>query len=143
MRQYIFGALVVAGIGAQFGVATMGAQEGGRTTNDGVYTEEQAKRGGSLYEKNCTSCHGSGMEGIEMAPPLVGSEFDANWNKAQLSDLSERIRVSMPQDKPGSLSRQQTVDVLAYILAFNKVPAGKTELPLETEALRAITIIRQ
>ena len=90
MKQYIFGtalmAGLVAGLAVQFGAATMGAQAG-RTTNDGVYTEEQAKRGGTFYVQKCTSCHGSALEGIEMAPPLSGSEFDANWNKAQLSDL--------------------------------------------------------
>ena len=31
----------------------------------------------------------------------------------------------MPQDKPGSLGRQQAADVVAYILSFNKAPAGK------------------
>jgi hypothetical protein len=46
----------------------------------------------------------------------------------------------MPQDKPGTLGRQQTADVVAYILSVNRAPAGKTELPGEAEVLKAITI---
>jgi hypothetical protein len=57
-----------------------------------------------------------------------------------LSDLFDRIRVSMPQDKPGSLSRQQAADLVAYILGFNKVPAGHTELPGDAEILKGIKI---
>jgi hypothetical protein len=36
------------------------------------------------------------------------------------------------------LSRQQTADTLAYILSVNQFPAGKTELPRQTEMLREI-----
>jgi hypothetical protein len=44
----------------------------------------------------------------------------------------------MPQDNPGSLSRQQYTDVLAYMLSYNKFPIGKTELARETEVLKQI-----
>jgi len=44
----------------------------------------------------------------------------------------------MPSDKPGSLSRQQDSDILAYILSFNKFPAGNTELGTQSELLKQI-----
>jgi hypothetical protein len=47
----------------------------------------------------------------------------------------------MPQDKPGSLSRQQTTDIVAYVLGFNKAPAGQTDLPSDAELLKAIKIV--
>jgi hypothetical protein len=47
----------------------------------------------------------------------------------------------MPQDKPGSLSRPQTADIVAYILNFNKAPAGKIDLPGDTDLLKAIKIV--
>jgi mono/diheme cytochrome c family protein len=109
-----------------------------RSVWDGVYTAAQAKRGESLYAQHCSSCHGSTFEGGEMAPPLAGGAFNANWNGLSLGDLVERIRISMPQNSPGSLSRQQYVDVVATMLAGGEFPTGETELPGEVEALRQI-----
>ena len=105
---------------------------------EGVYTDDQAKRGAAIYDKECSSCHGATMEGLDMAPPLSGAAFIANWNGLTVGDLFERIRLSMPQDDPGRLSRQQNADVLAYILSVNKFPAGKSELARETEPLKQV-----
>jgi mono/diheme cytochrome c family protein len=105
---------------------------------DGVYTAEQAKRGEALYAQHCAACHGNALEGGEMAPPLAGGAFGANWNGLTMGDLSERIRISMPQNNPGSLSRQQVSDILAFMLSVGNFPAGKTELARETEVLKQI-----
>ena len=51
---------------------------------------------------------------------------------------ADRIRVSMPLNSPGSLSRQQIADVVAYLLRFNQFPAGKDELPREVPAMKTI-----
>jgi hypothetical protein len=48
------------------------------------------------------------------------------------------MRVSMPQNAPGSLSRQQNADILAFILKANQFPAGKAELDRQTEILKQI-----
>src|SRR5213593_4207501 len=77
---------------------------------DGVYTEAQAQRGETLYQEHCAACHGPDMAGGEMAPGLAGGEFSANWNDLTLGQLFERMRTSMPQNNPGSLSRQQDAD---------------------------------
>ena len=116
------------------------AAQPARTTNDAIFTAEQAKRGEVLYQFICARCHGAALTGIEAAPPLAGAAFTASWSGAPMSDLFERVRVSMPQDKPGSLSRPQTADVVAYILSFNKAPAGQSELPGDAEVLKNITI---
>lgn len=124
----LLGGLVMVGIGGQTS----------RTTWDGVYTEAQAQRGGALYQQECTSCHGPQLGGIDAAPALVGGGFASNWNGVLLSDMVERIRVSMPQSSPGKLSRRQVVDVLSYILKRNGFPAGKMELPRQNGLLRGI-----
>jgi quinoprotein glucose dehydrogenase len=116
------------------------AQPPTRTTDDGVFTREQAKRGEVLYQYVCAPCHGAALTGIEAAPPLAGATFGASWTGAPVADLFERIRISMPQDKPGSLGRQQAADLVAYILSFNNAPAGATELPADAEVLHAIKI---
>jgi len=109
-----------------------------RSVWDGVYTEEQAKRGESLYHKECASCHGDTMVGGGGASPLTGGAFLSNWNGLTLADLFDRIRKTMPQGTPGKLTKQQDADVLAYVLSFNKFPAGKTELSRQTEFLKSI-----
>jgi S-disulfanyl-L-cysteine oxidoreductase SoxD len=114
------------------------AQSPDRSVWDGVYTAEQAKRGEALYANNCASCHGSALGGGESAPPLSGGEFFANWNGLTLGDLFDRIRVSMPADRPGKLSREQTADVLAFMLSMDQFPAGKMELEHQSEVLKQI-----
>jgi S-disulfanyl-L-cysteine oxidoreductase SoxD len=113
-------------------------QSSERSVWDGVYTPEQAKRGEALYANNCASCHGSALGGGESAPPLTGGEFFANWNGLTLGDLFDRIRVSMPADRPGKLSREQNAEVLAFMLGANQFPSGKTELEHQSEALKQI-----
>jgi mono/diheme cytochrome c family protein len=120
-------------------LATAAAQTT-RSVWDGVYTEEQSKRGQALYNKECASCHGASLTGGEMAPPLAGAEFLASWNGLTVGELFERMRQSMPQDDPGRLSRQQNADILSYMLAANKFPPGKQELDRNTEPLKQIKI---
>ena len=124
---------------AIFGILALVAQTT-KSVWDGVYTDEQAKRGQGLYQKECASCHGPSMEGGESAPPLTGDAFLANWNGLTVGDLFDRIRVSMPQDNPGRLSRQQDADILAFMMSGNKYPTGKTDLPSQSEVLKQIKI---
>ncbi len=109
-----------------------------RSVWEGVYTPEQAKRGEALYAEHCGSCHGVALEGGEMAPPLAGGAFNANWNGLSMGDLFERTRISMPASSPGSLTRPQYTDILAFMLSSGSFPEGKSELPRETEALKEI-----
>jgi S-disulfanyl-L-cysteine oxidoreductase SoxD len=116
-------------------VAGMSAQQ--RTTWDGVFTTEQARRGEALYKTHCGSCHGDILAGIESAPQLVGDTFNATWDGVPLNELFERMRMTMPQTKPGSLSRAQNADILAYILDVAKFPAGSAVL--DAQVLDGIT----
>ncbi len=110
---------------------------------DGVYSQDQAKRGQAVYNTNCSSCHGDTLMGGESAPALAGGEFLSNWNGLTLGELFERVRSTMPQNKPGSLSRENNALILAYMLSVNNFPAGKTDLPQQTEVLKEIRIDAQ
>ncbi len=110
-----------------------------RTVWDAVYTTGQADRGQTLYDEQCGRCHGDGLGGVESAPPLTGAEFAGNWEGVALGDLFERMRMSMPQEKPGSLSRAQNADILAYMLRVNGFPAGETPLDGQAGALAQVT----
>src|SRR5262245_14738816 len=119
-------------------IFSLHAQESQRTTWDGVFNEEQAARGQAIFVDACSNCHGRNLEGADMTPPLTGGAFMSNWDGLTVGDLVERIRISMPLNSPGSLSRQQNTDVVAYILRFNQFPAGKDEMPRDTHALKQI-----
>lgn len=59
-------------------VAALGAQEAAKAPQsvlDGVYTDEQSKRGEAIYSQTCASCHGDKLAGGEMAPALAGPDF--------------------------------------------------------------------
>jgi mono/diheme cytochrome c family protein len=101
---------------------------GQKTTWDGVYTEEQAKRGAEAYAEKCAACHGDGLGGVEAAPALTGPVFYGTWEGETLDALLERIRTSMPLDSPGSLSRAQNADIVAHMLKVGGYPAGTTPL---------------
>jgi S-disulfanyl-L-cysteine oxidoreductase SoxD len=122
------------------GLAGIGASQGQRSVWDGVYTAEQAKRGQARYNELCSSCHGDSLAGGESAPPLAGGEFLANWNTLTVGDLFDRTRSTMPQSKPGSLSRETNAEILAYLLSANQFPAGKEVLPQGSEVLKEIRI---
>jgi mono/diheme cytochrome c family protein len=132
--------LVMAGL-AVFGSLSYAFQsQPSRTVWDGVYTVEQANRGAALYASDCASCHGLALTGGESAPPLTGGEFMSNWSGLTLGDLFDRIRVSMPADRPGTLSREKAAVILAHILNVGEFPAGTAELSTQTEVLKQIRI---
>jgi cytochrome c len=118
--------------------STLHAQPPSKSIWDGIYTEEQAKRGEALYAQECASCHGGELTGGEMAPPLAGGEFLAGWDGLTVGDMFERIRISMPQNAPGSLSGQQNADIMAFMFQAQKFPAGTTEMEKEASALKQI-----
>ena len=129
---------LVAAIASLLGMLHAQAPAETRSVWDGVYTEEQAKRGEPIYHKECASCHGDMLTGGESAPALTGGAFQANWNGLTLGDLFDRIRKTMPQSAPGRLTRQQDADILAFILSMNNFPSGKTELYRQSETLKEI-----
>ena len=130
-------AMALAICGADIAVAARQA----RSVWDGVYTAEQAQRGATLYQQSCAECHGPDLAGGEMSPGLVGGEFVWNWNGLSVGDLFERLRVSMPLGVPGSVSRQEKADILAFVLEANDFPAGDTDLANRTGMLAGINFL--
>ena len=109
-----------------------------KSVRDGVYDEAQAARGRVLYSQICMECHGRDLTGDVETRPLVGDEFTTNWSEGTLLRLFDRIRITMPADKAGTLTRQQVADILAFILQSNTFPAGKDELTTRSELLDQI-----
>lgn len=97
------------------------------TVWDGVFTTAQATRGQVVYDRQCSTCHGWDLAGRN-ARPLKGDVFYRNWGEDSLGSLYSVVRDSMPRNAPGTLSEQDYLDVVAYILQRNDYPAGVNEL---------------
>jgi len=120
--------------------ATLRAQA--TSVADGVYTEEQAKRGATVYGEQCASCHGEKMEGIaDLFPALTGDPFVKNWTGKSVGELYEKIATTMPALDPGSMKPDQVADIVADILSASKYPAGSTALVASADPLKTIQIV--
>jgi hypothetical protein len=69
---------------------------------------------------------------------LAGAEFVERWDGQTVGDLFEKMQTSMPADHPGRLSRKQNAAILAFILRFNRFPAGKRELRTDSDWLAKV-----
>ena len=112
---------------------------------------EQMERGALVYAESCADCHGERGEGSRAAPPLVGPDAlprepreDGDHTRAvELrtgGDLLAFMEEAMPLSDPGSLSRDEYLDVLVLLLHANGA-----ELPdrlLTARSSRAIRLRR-
>jgi S-disulfanyl-L-cysteine oxidoreductase SoxD len=114
-----------------------------RSVWDGVYTEQQAKRGAAIFDRECAGCHGPEGGGGGMAPALVGSAFSANYDGQMVGDLFDRNRTTMPVGREGQLSGQQNADITAFMLQVNKFPAGSAELSSQSIMLKQIRYLSE
>jgi mono/diheme cytochrome c family protein len=58
-----------------------------------------------------------------------------------MSDLYDRTNGTMPADKPGTLKPDQAADVIAYLLQKDSFPAGQSELPTDSAALKNVKFV--
>jgi mono/diheme cytochrome c family protein len=126
--------------GALFAVTAIVGAQATKSTNDAVFSEEQAKRGDALYKEQCAACHGDNLEGTGPMPALAGKDFLANWQGKTVGDLFEKTQTSMPATAPGSLSPEQAADIVAYMLSVGKSPAGSAALEGKMEVLSQIKL---
>ena len=119
-------------------VAIVYAQESSSVWS-GAYMPEQASRGKTLFAQQCAGCHGENLAG-KSGPQLAGATFTGNWNGLSVDDLFEYVQKSMPRGQAGSLSRDQTADLVAFLFTSNGFPAGKKDLPTDAGVLQKIRI---
>ncbi|MGA7343208.1 MAG: cytochrome c, partial [Terracidiphilus sp.] len=112
------------------------------STRDGVYTAEQAQQGKALYQKQCATCHGNALEGMGKNVPLTGNVFLDKWTDQTLADLFMKTNTTMPASAPGTMTPDETSQVLAYILSMNKFQPGRNPLPTDPDGLGAIRITK-
>jgi mono/diheme cytochrome c family protein len=135
--QRTVGVLAVLGFVGAVAYAVVGAQA---QASAGVYTDEQATRGQAMYLETCAVCHGDDLEGYAPNPPLSGQFFVGGWEGKMLWELFDKTIASMPATAPGTLTPEQTADIMAYVLKRNGYPAGTTAVPSTMDALASITV---
>jgi mono/diheme cytochrome c family protein len=96
-----------------------------------TYDAAQAAAGQRVYQAVCARCHSPGSQS--------GTAFRTAWNNRRVSDLQSIVVNTMPQDKPGSLTDEQYLDVIAYMLKMNDIPGGRA-LPADTASLHKLKI---
>ena len=113
-----------------------GAQTAPKTLWDGLYTNEQAARGNTVFGTTCSRCHTLDSSGNR---PLSGKKFWDSYTQKTVGDLFAFMQKNMPNGNGGSLSEAVYADLVALVLQSNGVPAGTTELV--PAAVAAIPII--
>jgi mono/diheme cytochrome c family protein len=108
-----------------------------KTARDAVYTAAQAERGKQIYQEHCVRCHLEELDGSAnptagaRGAPLVGGRFVQDFGESKVSALFNKMKRDMPSGQPGSLSDQQYLDLVTYVLHRNSFPAGTAELTSE------------
>jgi S-disulfanyl-L-cysteine oxidoreductase SoxD len=144
MKSLVALALAVSSIAVSFPSRGEGSRrEPSHTVWDSVYTDSQTLRGDSIYKATCARCHGAELKGGDDGSPLAGDPFFVNWEGKPLAGLFDQVRNSMPPDNPKSLTRAQTADVVAYLLARNRFPSGKAALTDDSDRLNDIKIVQK
>src|SRR5437764_14741994 len=102
-----------------FAIPLAAQQAPDKKITDGVFTSNQAVRGKSAFEGSCARCHNVALVGSERGPAIKGPAFLSHWDKGNLSDLFIKIRDTMPEGGPGTVSDELKIDILSYILQQN------------------------
>lgn len=98
----------------------------------GVYTEVQAARGDTAFQRFCLSCHTPTFH--------ADDQFRMNWLGRTVYDLFKILKTTMPEDNIGGLSDDDYTRVIAYILKLNGFPAGADSLSTDSLAQKRIKI---
>jgi len=118
--------LLVGGCGGPSPSSTTVTTTTTTTTSSSPTFGQLADSGKTVFASRCAKCHGDQGQGIT-GPTLVGASANlVKYGTAQ--QLLSFIGTSMPLDAPGSLSQQQYLQVLAFLLVQNNYLATNTVL---------------
>lgn len=96
------------------------------------FTQAQADDGRDTFRSLCTECHYSGE--------FSDAQFKFKWSRRSADDLYDIIFTQMPESAPGSLSPDEAVSLVAYILGMNGFQPGGTALPADPAVLAGISL---
>lgn len=138
MRKPILAAAAgVLVLSAAVAVRATGVQ---KTTNDGVYTKAQADGAKAQFDKICAECHAFTVAAKKQAAdlPLGDEPFLKKWEGKAIDELVSVIVLTMPNDGSAVVSDAEALNLMAYVLQQNGMPAGAA--PLTKESASAILV---
>lgn len=94
-----------------------------------LYQAAQATAGERSYNVSCAACHGTHLEG-GAGPALSGAPLRTLSKNTHLlvGDIFSWLARQMPLNEPASLTHDQYVKIMAYVLEKNAFPAGSKAL---------------
>ncbi len=99
------------------------------------YQTAQAERGAALYQQQCAACHLPDLQGFFEAVALRDSAFVDNWRNRAPAEMLDLLRRTMPTQAPGSLSDEEYLDLIAFLLQANGVASGATALAANSDTV--------
>ncbi|MBX3132295.1 MAG: cytochrome c [Gemmatimonadaceae bacterium] len=97
-----------------------------------IQTDSQVARGREWYVSQCQSCHPS--------EDMSSADFKTRWSGQRAYDLFDIISSTMPEEEPGTLTRRTYVDIVAYLMRLNGMPATPAPLADDDASLKAATL---
>jgi quinoprotein glucose dehydrogenase len=71
-----------------------------------------ADRGATVFQAQCVRCH---------IPIEINARLQNDWPGRTAQELFERISLTMPAENPGTLARQQYLDLTAFLLQLARI----------------------
>ena len=143
MRGKTLAAIVLAlGVPAMGGAQTAPKAIGSAAiASRSYYSETQASRGKQQYAQFCAQCHMANLKGAGTAPALVGDDFLHDYYS--VGDLYSKVNVTMPGDNVHGLSTDNYLNIIAYLLQANGLPAGAENLKGDVSAMKRMAIVER
>ncbi len=108
-------------------VSPVSAQEPARDST----AVKQVEVGGQWFSARCAECH---------ATNLSDPDFRLKWAGRNAYELFDRMRSTMPDSDPGSLTAETYVAIAAYLMKMNGMPAAPAALTTDSTTLAAIKL---
>ncbi|MGH7155880.1 MAG: c-type cytochrome [Acetobacteraceae bacterium] len=122
-------------------LSTPDAARAAAANGQGYYTKSQADDGQAVFHQQCAICHGDRLQG-GAGPALAGDQFlsVSQYQQITAEYFYDFMSTHMPLTHPGSLTKTQYIDIMAYLLEANGYASGPHQLTARDEELKGIKI---
>jgi len=140
VRTMVWGGVIALGVAvcSVSSASALRATAEQKTTNDGIYSKEQADAAKPKFEKLCAECHAFTVAAKKQEKdlPLGDEPFLKKWEGRSLDELLTLIVTTMPNDGSAVINDEEGLNLLAYVLQQNGFAPGKA--PLDKAAAAAV-----
>jgi len=123
------GTLIALAVAAFAAIAIVAPRHSEAAGSSVSFSAAQVNTGEKNYQAKCSTCHGTSLEG-GAGPALSGPNFQTLNSKvhAKVGDIFTYMTTNMPLNAPASLSHDEYVSILAFILSKNGYHPGSSPL---------------